>query len=113
MKFIFKFILLSVTIFLLSYFVSGFNISSSDTLKIVIIVSILITLINIFIKPIIRILTIPINLTTFGLFSLVLNALFIWGVAYYVDGFDIQDFQTAFISSVIISIINFIFGYRD
>ncbi len=61
-------------------------------------------LINTVVKPIIKLLTLPINLITLGLFSFVINALAFWFVGYLVKGFDVIGIQAAFIGSIVASI---------
>lgn len=73
------------------------------------ITAIVLGLINTFIKPIIKILTLPINIVTLGLFSLVINALFVMLVARIIPDFSVSGFWTALIFSVIISLINALF----
>lgn len=56
------------------------------------------------IKPILGILTLPINVLTLGLFSLVLGALLFWAMAFIVPGFVVAGFWTALIGSIVLSI---------
>jgi len=67
-------------------------------------------LINIFIKPILFVLTLPINILTLGLFSLVINALLILLATKIVPGFEVSGFWTAVLFSIVLSIINIVFG---
>ncbi|MFA6297469.1 MAG: phage holin family protein [Candidatus Paceibacterota bacterium] len=67
-------------------------------------------LINIFIKPILFVLTLPINILTLGLFSLVINALLILLATKIVPGFEVSGFLTAVLFSIVLSIINIVFG---
>lgn len=113
MKFILRFIILAVTIFVLSKFVTGFSITSLHPIYTIVISALLLTILHVFIKPVLRFFTMPINIVTLGLFSIVVNALLLWVVAWYVDGFGIQNFMTALISALIISIVNFVFGYKS
>lgn len=113
MKFVFRFIVVMISVFLLSRFLSGFTIAPIGELQTIFIVTVLLTLLHLFIKPIIRILTLPINLLTFGLFSIIINALLLWGVAWFVTGFQIETFMVAVISSLCISFITFLFGYNS
>src|SRR3989338_5346562 len=63
-------------------------------------------IVNAVIKPVLTILTLPITIVTLGLFSFVINALLIWGVAYFVPGFTITGFAPALIAAVILWLIN-------
>ena len=73
-------------------------------------VTFVLALINIFIKPVLFILTLPINILTLGLFSLVINALLVLLAAKIVPGFEVNGFWTAFVFSIVLSIVNIIFG---
>lgn len=75
-----------------------------------IIVAIVLGIINTIIRPIITILTLPINILTLGLFSLVINAALILLTAALVPGFEVAGFFSAVMFAVVLSIINIIFG---
>ena len=62
--------------------------------------------INAFIKPILLILTLPINILTLGLFTFVINALVIILTANLVPGFKVDGFLWALIFSIVLSLIN-------
>lgn len=62
------------------------------------------TIVNIFIKPIIKLLAFPINLFTFGLFNLVINFGILYGTAYFIPQFQLTNMLSAFIASIIIAI---------
>lgn len=64
---------------------------------------------NLFIRPIIVILTLPINVVTLGLFSLVINAFLVMLASYLVPGFVINGFWTAFLFALVLSIVNWVF----
>lgn len=73
-------------------------------------VALLISLSNIFVKPILVIFTIPITIFTFGLFLLVINAIIILMVDYFVDGFTVDGFWWALAFSLILMVFNSLFG---
>lgn len=68
--------------------------------------AVVIGLVNIFIRPILLILTLPINILTLGLFTFVINALMLWLVSKLVPGFSIDGFLSALFGSIIISILS-------
>lgn len=68
--------------------------------------ALVIGLVNIFIKPILIILTLPINLLTLGLFTFVINALLFWLVSRLVPGFMVSGFLAALLGSVLLSILS-------
>lgn len=63
-------------------------------------------LVNIFIRPLILILTLPINLLTLGLFTFIINALMLLLVAKLAPGFAVEGFPAALLGSILLSIIS-------
>ena len=63
-------------------------------------------LINAFVKPVLKVLTLPLNILTLGLFSLVLNALLVMLAAKIVPGFTIDGFLWAAIFAVVLAIVS-------
>lgn len=64
--------------------------------------------VNAVIRPVALILTLPINILTLGLFTLVINAAMLKLVAALVPGFAIENFSAAFFGSLLISIISWV-----
>ena len=64
--------------------------------------------VNAVIRPAVLLLTLPINLLTLGLFTLVINALMLQFVAYLSPGFVIETFRAAFWAALIISIVSWL-----
>lgn len=100
---ILRLIILTAGVFLASYLVPGINVSGyGAAIKAAVILGIL----NVFIKPVLIILTLPINLLTLGLFTLVINGLLLWFAGYAVSGFEVSSFLTAIVGAVIISVLS-------
>lgn len=57
------------------------------------------------VRPVLKLLTLPINLITFGLFSLVLNALLFWALSTIIKGFVVSGFVPALIGTVLLSVV--------
>jgi putative membrane protein len=81
------FISTGLTLFLLAYFLPTVNYLDWTTL---LLASIVLTLLNTFAKPVLKILFLPVNIVTLGLFSVVLNVFLLWLVTYLVPGFHIE-----------------------
>jgi putative membrane protein len=64
--------------------------------------------VNAVIRPLVLILTLPINLLTLGLFTLVINAAMLKLVADVVPGFIIESFRAAFFGALLISLISWV-----
>ena len=67
-------------------------------------------IVNSVIKPILKILTLPINILTLGLFSLFINAFVFWLVGYFVNGFDVTTVVAAFVGGFVASVVAWIIG---
>jgi putative membrane protein len=65
---------------------------------------------NVLVKPVLIIFTIPITIVTLGLFLLVINTLLILMADWLVPGFEVEGFWWALVFSVLLSLINGIFG---
>jgi putative membrane protein len=76
-----------------------------------VLVAVIFSLVNTYLRPILRILTLPITLMTVGIFLLILNALLLLlvdAVAAELNlGFNVADFPAAFLGSIVISIVGF------
>ncbi len=92
-----------LAVFITAQFLPGVSV---DSFIIAILTAIVLGLINMFIKPIINILTLPINLLTLGLFSFVVNALMILLASHFVTGFHVNGFIAALLFSIVLSLVN-------
>lgn len=70
-------------------------------------------IVNIFIRPILLILTLPINLLTLGLFTFIINALMFLLVAKLVPGFMVAGFLAALLGSIVLSILSMFINRLD
>lgn len=77
-----------------------------------IIAAIVLGIINITLKPVLFVLTLPINILTLGLFSFLLNAFFFYFVSEIVSGFSVEGFWAAIFGSIIVSLISSAFNSR-
>ena len=108
MKLILRWILLSVAVWATTKFISGIIV---NPLWVVLIVGACLTLVNMFIKPIISILTLPLTIITLGLFSLIINGAIFWYLGSgIIKGFTVTTFTAAVVGSIVISILNWLFA---
>lgn len=103
MRIIIHWIIISIAVWLTTQIISGISV---NPIWVSLIVGACLTLFNMFIKPIISILTLPINIITLGLFSLVVNGLLFWYLGKVIQGFSVTTFTAAFIGALLVSIIN-------
>ena len=61
-------------------------------------------LLNVFLRPALILLTLPVTLVTLGLFLFVINALLFWSAAGLLDGFHVRDFTAALLGSLLYSV---------
>ena len=66
---------------------------------------------NLFIRPIIFLLTLPITLLTLGLFSIVINAFLVMLASYIVPGFSVPGFLAALFFALALAIVNWVFHF--
>lgn len=85
--------------------VKGLHIESIFSL---IVASAVIGLLNAFMRPLLIFLTLPINILTLGLFTLIINALLFYLSSAIVKGFVIDNFLSALAGSILMSIISLI-----
>ncbi len=105
MKIILHWIILSVAVWLTTQIVFGITLSS---LWVAFIVGACLTLFNMFIKPIINILTLPLNIITLGFFSLIINGLLFFYLGTFIKGFTVDTFKAAFIGALLVSLVNWL-----
>jgi putative membrane protein len=103
MNFIFTLLINAAALFALPFLMSSVHVSNFFT---AIVAAIVLAVVNTLIKPILVLLTLPVTIITLGLFILVINALLFWAVASFVDGIRVDGFVSAFIASIIYSIIS-------
>lgn len=104
---ILQLILGGIAVLITQYILPGVQVPDFFT---AVVIAALIALLNITIKPILIILTIPITVLTLGLFLLAINALLILLAAEIVPGFQIDGFWWALLFSLVLSIINSFLG---
>lgn len=97
-------------LFLASRFVPG--VEFTGQIKTLLIAGAILGLVNFFIKPILKTITLPLRILTLGLFSLVINMLLIWIVAdiLFPKEIEIKGLLPLFWTTLIIWVLNFIFG---
>lgn len=100
-----RWLIITVAILLASQFVPGINV---DTLSTAVIAACVLGLINIFLRPVLVFLTLPLSILTLGLFYFFINAFLLELVAYLVKGFEVRDFFSAFLGSLVISLVSWL-----
>ena len=97
-----RWILFALAIIFVAWLVPGIDVENFQSAMLV---TVIIALINIFIRPLIVFITLPINILTLGIFTLVINALL---AGYLAPGVEVEGFLSAFIGSVILAFLGLI-----
>jgi putative membrane protein len=108
MKLITRILLTTLTLLVVAAYVPGVSI---DGFYSALTAAVILGLLNVFIRPLLIILTFPITILTIGLFLLVINALLFWFAASFIEGFSVTGFWPAVIGSLIVTAVS-TFGNR-
>ena len=102
MKLLIRVIITGFLVLLLANWLPGVNVAGIWTS---LVVSLVLAILNLFVKPILVILTLPVTIITLGLFLIVINALIILLCTKIVGGFSVDTFWIAIVFSVILSVL--------
>lgn len=105
MKIIIHLVATAAALLLISRLVPGIVVTGFYTARIV---ATLWGIISWTVRPLLNLLALPINILTFGLFSLVINALLFWFLASFIEGFSVAGFVPALVGSLILSAVSWI-----
>lgn len=100
-----KWLITAIAIVLAAMLVPGVTVASFWT---ALWLAIFMAIVNVILKPILIVLTLPINILTLGLFTFVINALLILLASSVIKGFEINGFWTAFLFSIVLSFISYV-----
>lgn len=96
-----KWILISLAVLVLPYLIPGIIIATTTT---GLIAGAVIGLINMLVKPIVKVITLPLNVLTIGLFGVFINAVLFWVGSLFVPGFEILTYGAGIIGSIIVAL---------
>ncbi len=105
MSYILHWVLASMAIMLTAYVVPGFKINSFLA---ALLAALVIGFVNMFIWPVLALLTFPLTILTFGLFLLIVNGIAIKIAAALTPGFSIEGFGPAIIGSIVLTLIGWL-----
>lgn len=77
---------------------------SVDGFEYAMLIAAILTIINVFIKPVLKLIAFPINLLTLGAFNLVINFGIIYAISYFIPQYHITNWGSGFVASVIIAV---------
>ncbi|MCK4403736.1 MAG: phage holin family protein [candidate division Zixibacteria bacterium] len=106
--FLLKWLVTAVSIFIVA---NIFNLIYIENLQVLILAALVLGILNVFFRPFLLLLTLPINLLSLGLFTLVINAFLLYVVSGLVSGFEITSFWKAFWAALLISIVSALINF--
>ena len=101
-------ILNAVALLVVAHFVQGFDISNFVSALIAVIV---IGLLNATLGLLLKIITLPLGILSFGIFFLVINAVVLWFSSKFVPGFAVTTFKAAFLGALALAVVHLLFGF--
>jgi putative membrane protein len=116
MRFLLKVIINAVAIWLATLLLSGLDVvgGDSDLQRVLVFlgVALVFGLVNAIVKPIVKLLSLPLYILTLGLFTIVVNAAMLWLVGWLSEqtdyGLRIDSFWTALVGALIVSVASFV-----
>lgn len=102
MKALINFLVGGLAVIITSYVLAGVSVDNFFT---AFLVAVILAIINFLVKPIVLLLTLPLNILTLGLFTFVINALMILLAAVIIPGFVVSGFWWALAFSLILSLV--------
>jgi putative membrane protein len=105
MKLLVKWLLSASALLFVAYIYSGVQVSSFTS---ALIAAFVIGLLNMLVRPVLVVLTLPVTIVTLGLFLFIINALMFWAAASFLDGFQVRGFTAALIGSLIYSLLGIV-----
>jgi len=103
-----QWILNAVALLVVSHFVEGFEVSSFVAALIGVVV---IGLLNATLGLLLKFITLPLGILSFGLFFLVINAVILYFSAKFVPGFAVTTWKAAFLGALALAVIHMLFGF--
>jgi len=103
MNVIISLIISTVAVFVTGYILPGIHL---DNVLVALVVAVVLGFINAFIRPILFILTLPINILTLGLFTFVIMALMVQLTSWLVPGFYVLNFGWALVFALVFALLN-------
>lgn len=93
----------AIGLFLIAQYVPGIHVTGFYP---ALISAFVLGLLNVFIRPILLVLTLPVTIVTLGLFAFIINASLFYFAASFIEGFDVDSFASALLGSLFMSVIS-------
>jgi putative membrane protein len=103
LRFLVSILVTAITVFVLAQYLPGLQVTDISG---AIVFGVILGLLNAFVRPIVKLLSLPITILTMGLFSFVINALIFWLASGFTKAVEVDGFLYALLASLIVSIVN-------
>ncbi len=105
MRILLRWIIMAAAVLIAAYLIPGVRIASFFT---ALWVALFLGIVNVLLRPILILITLPINILTLGLFTFVINAALILLASYFVKGFQVAGFWWALAYGIVLSIVHYL-----
>lgn len=107
MKFIFNLLARTLAVLVTTYIIPGVKVDGFLTAVVIVVV---LGVLNAVIKPVLLLLTLPVNFLSLGLFTFVINGLIVFLASKFITGFSIDSLVTGILFSIVLSLVNWFFN---
>lgn len=108
MRWLLHWFLNAVVLLLVSHLVEGFHVSGLLSALFAVVI---IGFFNATLGLLLKFITLPLGILTFGLFFLVINAIVLWFSSKFVPGFAVTNFRAAFLGALALAVIQILIGF--
>lgn len=105
MKFLLSWVLNAIALLVIAHLIPDINMKGLD---VALIAAVIIGLLNMLVRPILVLFTLPITMLSLGLFILVINGFLFWGVARYLEGFEVTTLLAGVIGALAYSLLSWV-----
>jgi putative membrane protein len=108
MRWLLHWILNALALLIVAHFVPGFEVNGFVSALIAVVI---IGLLNATLGLLLKFITLPLGILTFGLFFLLINAFILYFSGKFVPGFSVTTFKAAFLGALALAVIHMLFGF--
>ncbi len=105
MRLLLAWLINAVSLIAVAYLMPSIEVSSFMT---ALIAALVLGLVNAIIRPVVVLLTLPATILTLGLFIFVINGLLFWGVASFLEGFEVAGFWAGVLGAIVFSLVSWV-----
>lgn len=99
----------AVALYIAGQLVPGFSVVNGD-FTVLVTAGFVFGMINSFVKPVLKLLALPVIVLSLGLFTILINVAMLYLLDYFVAAVRIDSFIAAFLATIVISLVNLFIG---